>query len=79
MAKGVVWSMVQRVGWSDYNANMHIKSTQLNTLTRLLAKGVVTSMVRRMGWKSEKHSTGAATLEIHMEANAATCTHTYTL
>mmetsp|Transcript_19139 Transcript_19139/g.53589 ORF Transcript_19139/g.53589 Transcript_19139/m.53589 type:complete len:302 (+) Transcript_19139:1429-2334(+) len=41
-------------------------------MTRLLAKGVVTSMVRRMGWNSEKHSTGAATLEIHMDAKAAT-------
>mmetsp|Transcript_21687 Transcript_21687/g.55213 ORF Transcript_21687/g.55213 Transcript_21687/m.55213 type:complete len:359 (-) Transcript_21687:980-2056(-) len=41
-------------------------------MTRDLAKGVLTSMVRRIGCTREKHSTGAATLEIHMDAKVAT-------
>ena len=28
--------------------------------------------VRRIGWMSEKHSTGAATFEIHIDAKQAT-------
>ena len=40
--------------------------------TRLLAKLWPEGSVRRIGCSSEKHSTGAATLVIHMEANVAT-------
>ena len=40
--------------------------------TRLLAKLWPEGSVRKMGCSSEKHSTGAATLVIHMDANVAT-------